>query len=153
LFRIVEGYMRNERREPICDFFVCHTGDNIAALFNYSLETEDEGVHKLTWNAFTAQAKIAKKQGFSGAGQDLLKNSFFGNMKGMGPATLGLTLSTDMANEFKFVMMNANYTERDLLIERTSLKRCTTYTTCCPIPSSNIEGSQRRWKGFSLNSK
>jgi fructose 1,6-bisphosphate aldolase/phosphatase len=43
-------------------------------------------IHKLAWDAFLAGTKIAKEQGLYGAGQDLLKDAFLGNVKGMGLA-------------------------------------------------------------------
>src|SRR5207247_2966404 len=46
---------------------------------------DDEKIHKLAWDAFTEGTKTAKDQGLYGAGQDLLKDSFSGNVKGMGP--------------------------------------------------------------------
>jgi len=38
------------------------------------------------WDAFTVGTKAAKGQGLYGAGQDLLKDAFSGNVRGMGPA-------------------------------------------------------------------
>jgi fructose 1,6-bisphosphate aldolase/phosphatase len=51
----------------------------------HSLGVDDEKIHKLAWDAFTDGTKVAKEQGLYGAGQDLLKDSFSGNVKGMGP--------------------------------------------------------------------
>jgi fructose 1,6-bisphosphate aldolase/phosphatase len=45
----------------------------------------NEKIHKLAWDAFMAGTEVAKKEGLYGAGQDLLKDSFSGNVKGMGP--------------------------------------------------------------------
>ena len=70
----------------ISDFFVSHTGDDIAILFSHALGTGNEKVHLLAWDAFVAGTKVAKEQGLYGAGQDLLKDSFAGNVRGMGPA-------------------------------------------------------------------
>jgi fructose 1,6-bisphosphate aldolase/phosphatase len=46
----------------------------------------DEAVHRLAWDAFVAGTATAKAQGLYGAGQDLLKDAFAGNVHGMGPA-------------------------------------------------------------------
>jgi fructose 1,6-bisphosphate aldolase/phosphatase len=43
-------------------------------------------VHELAWDTFMAGTQVAKEQGLYGAGQDLLKEAFSGNVKGMGPA-------------------------------------------------------------------
>jgi len=46
---------------------------------------ENEEVHKLAWNAFLEATKLAKELKLYGAGQDLLSDTFSGNIKGMGP--------------------------------------------------------------------
>ena len=48
--------------------------------------TGSKEIHKLAWDAFVAGTQTAKEQGLYGAGQDLLKDAFSGNVKGMGPA-------------------------------------------------------------------
>jgi fructose 1,6-bisphosphate aldolase/phosphatase len=42
-------------------------------------------VHKLAWDTFLACTEKAKAQGLYGAGQDLLKDAFSGNVRGLGP--------------------------------------------------------------------
>ena len=66
--------------------FVCHTGDDIAILFSHTHGVGNDKIHKFAWDAFVAGTAVAKEQGLYGAGQDLLKDSFSGNVKGMGPA-------------------------------------------------------------------
>jgi fructose 1,6-bisphosphate aldolase/phosphatase len=39
----------------------------------------------VTWDAFTEGTKVAKEEGLYGAGQDLLKHAFSGNVTWMGP--------------------------------------------------------------------
>ncbi len=68
------------------DFFVSHTGDDISILASHTLGTNSAEIHKLAWDAFRAGTECAKEQGLYGAGQDLLKDAFSGNVKGMGPA-------------------------------------------------------------------
>jgi fructose 1,6-bisphosphate aldolase/phosphatase len=46
---------------------------------------DNEEIHGLAWNIFTKGTQIAKELGLYGAGQDLLKDAFSGNIKGMGP--------------------------------------------------------------------
>jgi len=70
----------------ILDFGISHTGDDIAILMTHTKGKGSEEIHKLAWDAFIAGTQVAKKQGLYGAGQDLLKDSFSGNVKGMGPA-------------------------------------------------------------------
>src|SRR5512136_2457311 len=82
----VRNYVAQKGKGIISDFFVSHTGDDIAILFSHALGTGNEKVHLLAWDAFVAGTKVAKEQGLYGAGQDLLKDSFAGNVRGMGPA-------------------------------------------------------------------
>src|SRR5512136_2669836 len=82
----VRNYVATKGKGMIIDFFISHTGDDIAILFSHSLGKGSEKIHQLAWDAFVAGTKVAKEQGLYGAGQDLLKDSFSGNVKGMGPA-------------------------------------------------------------------
>jgi fructose 1,6-bisphosphate aldolase/phosphatase len=82
----VKNYVATKGKGVFSDFFVSHTGDDIAILFTHSLGKGSAKIHQLAWDAFVAGTKVAKDQGLYGAGQDLLKDSFSGNVKGMGPA-------------------------------------------------------------------
>jgi fructose 1,6-bisphosphate aldolase/phosphatase len=73
-------------KDLVIDSYISFTGDDIAILLTHERGVSDEKIHKLGWNAFTAGTEVAKKQGLYGAGQDLLKDAFSGNIKGMGPA-------------------------------------------------------------------
>ncbi|MCX7966831.1 MAG: fructose-1,6-bisphosphatase, partial [Syntrophorhabdaceae bacterium] len=86
LIKRVAEYIEDEGKGIISDFFVSHTGDDVAILFSHFHGVGNEAVHKLAWDAFVAGTAIAKEQGLYGAGQDLLKDAFSGNVKGMGPA-------------------------------------------------------------------
>jgi fructose 1,6-bisphosphate aldolase/phosphatase len=66
-------------------------------------------VHELAWNAFLKGTEVAKGQGLYGAGQDLLKSSFSGNVKGMGPAVCEMEFE-ERPNE-PFVFFAADKTE------------------------------------------
>jgi len=82
----VREYVSWQKGRLITDYFVTHTGDDIAILMTHGHGVGDEAVHKLAWDAFLAGTKVAKEQGLYGAGQDLLKDSFSGNIRGLGPA-------------------------------------------------------------------
>jgi fructose 1,6-bisphosphate aldolase/phosphatase len=51
----------------------------------HTLGIDNKQIHQLAWDAFSEGTKIAKEQGLYGAGQDLLKDAFSGNVRGMGP--------------------------------------------------------------------
>ncbi|MCX5868883.1 MAG: fructose-1,6-bisphosphate aldolase/phosphatase [Proteobacteria bacterium] len=86
LMESVRKTVREEGKGIIIDSFVSHTGDDVAILATHQQGTNSEKIHKIAWDAFLAGTKTAKAQGLYGAGQDLLKDSFSGNVKGMGPA-------------------------------------------------------------------
>jgi fructose 1,6-bisphosphate aldolase/phosphatase len=86
LVELVREYVSSKNKGILSDFFVSHTGDDIAILFSHTLGKGSEKIHQLAWDAFVAGTKVAKDQGLYGAGQDLLKDSFSGNVRGMGPA-------------------------------------------------------------------
>lgn len=98
----VREYIVNHEKGLITDFFVSHTGDDIAILFSHQRGTEDEDLHKLAWDAFVAGTAVAKEQGLYGAGQDLLKDAFSGNVKGMGPAVAELEFEERPNEPFLF---------------------------------------------------
>ena len=62
----------------------------------------DERIHRLAWDAFLAGTAVAREQGLYGAGQDLLKDSFSGNVRGMGPAVAELEIEERPAEPFLF---------------------------------------------------
>lgn len=86
LIEEVKRFVRDNGKDLIIDSYISHTGDDIAILCTHDKGKGDEKIHKLAWDAFIAGTATAKKQGLYGAGQDLLKDSFSGNIKGMGPA-------------------------------------------------------------------
>lgn len=73
-------------KDFVIDSYIGYTGDDIAILCTHERGVGDEKIHKMAWDAFTAGTEVAKEQGLYGAGQDLLKDAFSGNIKGMGPA-------------------------------------------------------------------
>lgn len=157
LLEAVRNHIAEAGEGLLIDSFVSHTGDDVAILMTHERGEGDEQVHQLAWDAFLLGTDVARKQGLYGAGQDLLKDSFSGNVRGMGPAvaemdieerpaepflffaadktepgaynlplylafadvmnTPGLILSPQVAEGFRFVIMDVGYTEGDRVIE------------------------------------
>ena len=69
----------------INSFYVFNAGDDLELLMTHSKGENSEEVHKLAWDTFKAAADRAKELKLYGAGQDLLKDAFSGNVRGMGP--------------------------------------------------------------------
>ncbi len=91
------------------DSSINFTGDDIAILMTHVNGVLDAKIHKLAWDAFLAGTEVAKQQGLYGAGQDLLKDSFSGNVKGMGPAVAEMEFE-ERANE-PFLLFAADKTD------------------------------------------
>ncbi|MBX3308638.1 MAG: fructose 1,6-bisphosphatase, partial [Nitrospira sp.] len=85
LLETVQRYVA-QHSSMLIDHYVSSTGDDIAILMSHRHGVGYEPVHKLAWDAFLAGTEVAKQQGLYGAGQDLLKDAFSGNVHGMGPA-------------------------------------------------------------------
>ncbi|MEM0127974.1 MAG: fructose-1,6-bisphosphate aldolase/phosphatase [Thermoplasmatales archaeon] len=69
----------------LIDYHVTSVGDDLQLIMTHKQGIDNERVHKLAWDAFLKATEVAKKLKLYGAGQDLLKDSFSGNLKGMGP--------------------------------------------------------------------
>src|SRR3990170_2278444 len=84
----------------LSDGRVTFTGDDIALLMIHSKGTDNPDVHKFAWDTFVETTKIAKSQGLYGAGQDLLKDAFSGNVRGMGPGSAEMEFEERPAEPF-----------------------------------------------------
>ena len=109
LLKRVNEFLKKGAKGLVNDFFVSHTGDDVAILFAHTHGVGYEKLHKLAWDAFLAGTAVAKDQGLYGAGQDLLKDSFSGNVKGMGPAVAEMEFE-ERPNE-PFVFFAADKTD------------------------------------------
>jgi fructose 1,6-bisphosphate aldolase/phosphatase len=70
----------------IVDYFVFNCGDDIELLMTHNKGENSAEIHGLAWETFKEiTEKVSKPLKLYAAGQDLLKESFSGNVKGMGP--------------------------------------------------------------------
>ncbi|MCK5023502.1 MAG: fructose 1,6-bisphosphatase [Candidatus Aenigmarchaeota archaeon] len=102
LLDTVKKFIQEYGKDIIIDYYISYTGDDIAILMTHTHGKNNEKIHKLAWDAFKAGTLIAKDQGLYGAGQDLLKDSFSGNIKGMGPAVAELEFNERPGEPFLF---------------------------------------------------
>ncbi|MBM3283112.1 fructose 1,6-bisphosphatase [Candidatus Gottesmanbacteria bacterium] len=100
LVQAIEDHIKNEGSRLLSDFKIFHTGDDTAILMAHTKGKDNSDIHKLAWDAFVAGTKIAKEQGLYGAGQDLLKDAFSGNVRGMGPASCEMEFEERPAEPF-----------------------------------------------------
>ncbi|MBX7076151.1 MAG: fructose-1,6-bisphosphatase [Methanobacteriaceae archaeon] len=67
------------------DFYITRCGDDIDLIMTHKNGELNEEVHKTAYDAFMQATEIARELKLYGAGQDLLSDTFSGNIKGMGP--------------------------------------------------------------------
>ena len=96
-------------RDLFIDHYIGYCGDDTHIVMSHTHGTNNEKIHKLAWDAFMAGTQVAKDEGLYGAGQDLLKDSFSGNIKGMGPGVAELEFE-ERPNE-AFTVFAADKTE------------------------------------------
>lgn len=95
------------RGEPIfSSLIVTHTGDDVAVTGVVSEKTPPEIIDRLLWDALTAGTEKARELGLYGPGQDLLADSFTGNLKGAGPASVTLPLPLRAQNPSQTVLLS-----------------------------------------------
>jgi len=93
----------------LIDHYIGYCGDDTHIVMTHTHGVDNEKIHKLAWDAFMAGTQVAKNEGLYGAGQDLLKDSFSGNVKGMGPGVAELEFE-ERPNE-AFTVYAADKTE------------------------------------------
>ena len=93
----------------LIDHYIGYCGDDVHIVMSHTKGVDNKDIHKLAWDAFEAGTAVAKKEGLYGAGQDLLKDSFSGNVKGMGPGVAELEFE-ERPNE-AFTVFAADKTE------------------------------------------
>ena len=93
----------------LIDHYIGYCGDDTHIVMSHTHGTNNEQIHKLAWDAFMAGTQVAKDEGLYGAGQDLLRDSFSGNIKGMGPGVAELEFE-ERPNE-AFTVFAADKTE------------------------------------------
>jgi len=93
----------------LIDHYIGYCGDDVHIVMSHKHGIDNDKIHKLAWDAFMAGTQVAKQEGLYGAGQDLLKDSFSGNVKGMGPGVAEMEFD-ERPNE-AFTVFAADKTE------------------------------------------
>ena len=102
----VKRFLKEQSKGVIWDHFVGYVGDDIQITMVHDNGVNASEVHKLAWDAFKSGTEVAKKLGLYGAGQDLLKDSFSGNIKGMGPGIAEMDITPRRSEPFIVYMMD-----------------------------------------------
>lgn len=69
----------------ILDYRQAECGDDISLIITHKHGIENAQIHEMAWHTFEKMTEVAKKLKLYGAGQDLLSDSFAGNLRGLGP--------------------------------------------------------------------
>ncbi len=86
LFNIAKRNLKNAEDDGLINsYHVFNAGDDLQLLMVHGKGESNPEIHKLAWNTFQEAAKRAQDLKLYGAGQDLLKSAFSGNVRGMGP--------------------------------------------------------------------
>lgn len=96
----IANHVKKEGSRLLSDYKIFHTGDDTAILMAHTHGVDNPDIHKLAWDAFVAGTQVAKDQGLYGAGQDLLKDAFSGNVRGMGPGSCEMEFEERPAEPF-----------------------------------------------------
>ncbi|MFX1367346.1 MAG: fructose-1,6-bisphosphate aldolase/phosphatase [Promethearchaeota archaeon] len=76
----------------IKDFHVANAGDDLELIMTHDKGENNEEVHKLAWDTFMKGTELAREKKIYAAGQDILADTFSGNVKGMGPGSAEMTI-------------------------------------------------------------
>lgn len=74
-----------QSKGTVNSFYIFNAGDDLELLMVHEKGERNKEIHALGWNTFNECAEKAKELKLYGAGQDLLKTAFSGNVRGMGP--------------------------------------------------------------------
>lgn len=86
LFNVAEKYLEEAQTKGVIkSHYVFNAGDDLELLMVHDKGEKNPIIHGLAWNTLRAAADKALALKLYGAGQDLLKSAFSGNVCGMGP--------------------------------------------------------------------
>jgi fructose 1,6-bisphosphate aldolase/phosphatase len=86
LFKIAKRNLKEAAEKGLINnFYVFNAGDDLELLMAHEKGEQNHMIHELAWNTFRNAADKALELKLYGAGQDLLKTAFSGNVCGMGP--------------------------------------------------------------------
>jgi len=93
LFNIAERKLKLAQEKGLINsYFVFNAGDDLELLMLHDKGESNEKIHELAFATFKEAADKALKLKLYGAGQDLLKTAFAGNICGMGPGVAEMEL-------------------------------------------------------------
>lgn len=92
------------QRGLLLDYHVATCGDDLFLMMTHTQGEEATAIHGLAWDTFRSTTELARSLKMYGAGQDLLKDAFSGNVRGLGPGCAEMTFA-ERASEPVVVVM------------------------------------------------
>jgi len=89
-----------QKNDIINSYYVFHAGDDLELLMVHQSGEDNPQIHKLAWDTFQEATKKAAQLKLYGAGQDILKTAFSGNVKGMGPGVAEMEIEERSSDPF-----------------------------------------------------
>jgi len=89
-----------QKKGTINSYYVFHAGDDFELLMVHERGEDNPEIHSLAWNTFQQAVKKAVQLKLYGAGQDILKTAFSGNVKGMGPGVAEMEIEERVSDPF-----------------------------------------------------
>jgi fructose 1,6-bisphosphate aldolase/phosphatase len=99
----VRRAVHERRKGLLVDYSVGSTGDAITILMTHVHGAANSDIHRIAWDAFVEGAKVARQQGLSGAGQDLVTETFPGALEGTGPDAAEMSIDERSNESFLFI--------------------------------------------------
>jgi fructose 1,6-bisphosphate aldolase/phosphatase len=94
----------------ILDYYVFNCGDDLELLITHEEGENSSRIHELAWNTFKKiTEKVSKALKLYAPGQDLLSETFSGNVKGMGPGVAEMEIEERPSEPF--IVFAADKTE------------------------------------------
>ncbi|UCE43464.1 MAG: fructose 1,6-bisphosphatase [Candidatus Bathyarchaeota archaeon] len=110
LLEIGEKRLKEAKKQGLINsYYVFNAGDDLELLMLHQEGEDNPEIHKLAWNIFQESAKKATNLKLYGAGQDILKTAFSGNIRGMGPGVAEMEI--DERKSDPIVVFAADKTE------------------------------------------
>lgn len=108
--KLIESAQKNlelaKKQDLILDYYVTKVGDDLELIMTHTHGVNSKEVHGLAWDSFVSATAAAKELKLYGAGQDLLADSFSGNIKGMGPGCAELEFEERRSEPIVVFMMD-----------------------------------------------
>lgn len=106
LLKIADANLKKAKGRLLVDYHVTNCGDDLELIMTHRKGEDNKAVHKLAWDTFVKATARAKQMKLYAAGQDLLKDAFSGNIKGMGPGVAELEFTERKAEPIIVFMMD-----------------------------------------------